>query len=70
MRLHVVYSQDGEILAAVQLDLESPVRARPIPDQGKGHQVADVYVPTNTVTTIWALFAPSSGFMARPIRRS
>jgi hypothetical protein len=46
MRLHVVYSQDGEILAAVQLDLESPLRARPIPDQGKGHQVADVYVPT------------------------
>ena len=46
MRLHVVYNQDGEILAAVQLDLEIPVRARPIPDPAKGHRVADVYVPT------------------------
>jgi hypothetical protein len=46
MRLHVVYNQDGEILAAVQLDVDTPVRARPIPDPGKGHRVADVYVPT------------------------
>ena len=46
MRLHIVYNQDGEILAAVQLDQETPVRARPIADPGKGHRVADVYVPT------------------------
>jgi hypothetical protein len=46
MRLHVVYNQDVEILAAVQLDSETPLRARPIPDPGKGHRVADVYVPT------------------------
>jgi hypothetical protein len=46
MRLHVVYNENGEILAAVQLDLETTsVRARPIPDPGKGHRVADVYVP-------------------------
>ena len=46
MRLHVLYNQDGEILAAVQLDLEAPVRARPVSDPGKGHRVADVYVPS------------------------
>lgn len=46
MRLHILYNQEGEILAAVQLDLETPVRARPIPDPGKGHRAADVYVPS------------------------
>jgi hypothetical protein len=41
-----MYDQAGEILAVVQLDVESPVRARPIPHPSKGHQVADVDVPT------------------------
>jgi hypothetical protein len=34
-----------QVFGCVQLDLETPVRARPIPDPAKGHRVADVYVP-------------------------
>ncbi len=44
MRLHIVFNQEGDILAAVQLDPKAPVRARPIADLQKGHRVADIYV--------------------------
>jgi hypothetical protein len=45
MKLHVVFSKDGEILGAALLDGTTPVRARPIADEQAGHRAADVYVP-------------------------
>jgi hypothetical protein len=45
MRLHVVFTEAGEILGAALLDRTSPVRARPIADEQAGHRAADVYVP-------------------------
>jgi hypothetical protein len=45
MKLHVVFNQDGEILAAVQLDPGATVRARPRADEQAGHRAADIYVP-------------------------
>ena len=44
MKLHVVYDKEGNILAAVSLDAETAVRARPVPDQQAGHKAVDVYV--------------------------
>lgn len=46
MKLHVVFNSDGEILGAVRLGADAPVRVRPIADEEAGHQAADVYVPT------------------------
>ncbi len=45
MKLHVVFNKAGEILGAVVLDGDSPVRARPIADEKAGHRAVDVYVP-------------------------
>jgi hypothetical protein len=45
MKLHVVFNKNGEILGAVQLGGDSPIRVRPIADEKAGHRAADVYVP-------------------------
>ncbi len=45
MKLHVVFNKDGEILGAVKLGGDSPIRVRPIVDQKIGHREAEVYVP-------------------------
>jgi hypothetical protein len=45
MRLHVVFDKNGEILGAVKLGADAPVRARPIADEQSGRRSADVYVP-------------------------
>jgi len=44
MRLHVVFDSHGEILAAAELD-SSPIRVRPIADQGAGHRSMDIHLP-------------------------
>jgi hypothetical protein len=46
MRLHVLFNQEGEILAAARIDANAPVRARPVADPQKGHRAAELYVPT------------------------
>jgi hypothetical protein len=45
MKLRVVYSKDGDIVAAARLDTAAPVRVRPNADEQAGHRAADVYVP-------------------------
>ncbi len=45
MRLHVVFNEHGEILAAAQINSDEKVRARPIADPQKGHRATDVFVP-------------------------
>jgi hypothetical protein len=45
MKLHVLFNDDGHILAAVQLDSAVPVRVRPMPDEQARHRTADVFVP-------------------------
>jgi hypothetical protein len=44
MKLHIVFNNEGEILAAVKLD-SAPVRVRPVADEQEGHKAAEVYVP-------------------------
>lgn len=45
MRLHVVFTENGDILAAALLDSVGPVRARPVADERAGQRAAEVYVP-------------------------
>jgi hypothetical protein len=45
MRLHVVFNEKGNILAAALLDSRGPVRARPVADERAGQRAADVDVP-------------------------
>jgi hypothetical protein len=45
MKLHVVFDDKGEILAAAEVVSGAKIRARPIPDKHAGHRAADVYVP-------------------------
>jgi hypothetical protein len=45
MRLHVVFNEQGEILAAAQINSADKIRARPIADAQKGHRAAEVFVP-------------------------
>jgi hypothetical protein len=45
MRLHVVFNENGNILAAALLDSRGPVRARPVADERAGQHAADVDVP-------------------------
>ncbi len=45
MKLHVVFNKDGDIMAAAQLDGDSPIQARPIADEKHGHRTAEVDVP-------------------------
>jgi hypothetical protein len=47
MKLHVVFDQDGRILAAAKLDPKAPVRARPMPDEDHRQRAADVDVPSD-----------------------
>jgi hypothetical protein len=47
MKLHVIFNNDGDIVAAVQLAPDaSLVRARPMADEHAGQRAADVDVPT------------------------
>lgn len=45
MKVHIVFDEEGGIVAAVKLDSDAPVRARPIADEQAGQRAADVYVP-------------------------
>jgi hypothetical protein len=45
MKLYAVSNKEGDILAAARLDVESPVRARPVADEQAGHKAVEVYVP-------------------------
>ena len=45
MKLHVLFDQSGEIVAAARRDSDASVRAQPMPDDDAGHRVAEVYVP-------------------------
>ncbi len=47
MKLHVVFNEDGDILAAAHLGTAAPVRARPVVDEQAGHRAAEVYVPVD-----------------------
>ncbi len=45
MKLYAVINTEGDILAAVNLDEESAVRARPVADETAGHKAVQVPVP-------------------------
>ena len=45
MRLHVVFNENGEIVAAARLSGDAPVRARPVADEQAGHRAAETIVP-------------------------
>jgi len=46
MRLHVVFNENGDILAAAPLDSVAPVRVRPVADEQTGQRAASVGVPS------------------------
>jgi hypothetical protein len=53
MRLHVVFNDNGDIVAAARLSGDAPVRARPVADEQAGHRAAETIGPPSTGTTIW-----------------
>jgi hypothetical protein len=45
MRLHVLFNENGDILAAAPLGSVGPVRVRPVADERAGQRAASVDVP-------------------------
>jgi hypothetical protein len=45
MKLHVVFGQNGHILAAAQISGSSSVRVRPRANEKAGERAADILVP-------------------------
>jgi hypothetical protein len=45
MKMHVLFDNNGEIVAASLRDGKMPVRVQPMPDPQAGHRIAEVYVP-------------------------
>jgi len=49
MRLHVVFNENGDILAAAPSDSVGSVRVRPVADERAGQRAASVDVPPEYV---------------------
>jgi hypothetical protein len=45
VRLHVVFTEQGHILAAARADGSAPIKARPAADEKSRQQVAELDVP-------------------------
>ena len=65
MKLHVVFDQDGSILAAAHLGAAAPVGVRPMPDEKHGEQSAEVDLPkTAPAKTLLRLRLPGNAKLA------